>query len=184
MFRNMVTSLFKYQQIRTTDVKAKELCRWADHMITLAKRGDLHARRQALAIMPEKQIVHKLFEDASQKFGSRSGGYTRIVKIGNRKGDAAPLSLVELIISEKSKKKKTTKKKAKAAPQKSSATDKKEPSRVKPTETAAKGESHPGEGQKADKKPASEARSAVTEKNEAPDNGKETPLETTAEEQK
>ncbi len=140
MFRNMVTSLFKYQQIRTTDVKAKELRRWADHMITLAKRGDLHARRQALAIIPEKQVVHKLFEDASQDFGSRSGGYTRIVKIGHRKGDAAPLSLVELIIPEKSKKKKTTKKKAKADPQKASATDKKEPSRVKQTETAAKGD--------------------------------------------
>jgi len=163
MFRNMVTSLFKYQQIRTTDVKAKELRRWADHMITLAKRGDLHARRQALAIIPEKQVVHKLFEDASQNFGSRSGGYTRIVKIGNRKGDAAPLSLVELIITEKNKKKKIVKKKAKAAPQKASAKEKKGPSSVKPTETAAKGESHPGESQKADEKPASEATSAVTE---------------------
>ncbi len=169
MFRNMVTSLFKYQQIRTTDVKAKELRRWADHMITLAKRGDLHARRQALAIIPEKQVVHKLFEDASQNFGSRSGGYTRIVKIGNRKGDAAPLSLVELIITEKSKKKKTAKKKAKAAPQKASATDKKEPSSVKPTEKAAKEEPHPGGGQKTGVKPASEATSAVAEKNETPD---------------
>jgi len=175
MFRNMVTSLFKYQQIRTTDVKAKELRRWADHMITLAKRGDLHARRQALAIIPEKQVVHKLFEDASQNFGSRSGGYTRIVKIGHRKGDAAPLSLVELIITEKSKKKKTTKKKAKTAPPKASATDKKEASSVKATETVAKGESHSGKGQKTGPKPASEATSAVTEKTEAPDTGKETP---------
>jgi len=137
MFRNMVTSLFKHQQIRTTDAKAKELRRWADHIITLAKRGDLHARRQALAIIPEKQIVHKLFEDASQQFGSRTGGYTRIVKIGIRKGDAAPLSLVELIVEEESKKKKATKKKTKAVAPKTPAKDKAEPPGAKPTQAVA-----------------------------------------------
>jgi len=173
MFRNMVTSLFKYQQIRTTDAKAKELRRWADHMITLAKRGDLHARRQALAIMPEKQVVHKLFEDASQNFGSRSGGYTRIVKIGNRKGDAAPLSLVELIITEKSKKKKATQKKAKAASPKASAADKKETSTVKPADKDAKAESQAAEDPKAGEQPLSETTSSATEKNEASDTEKE-----------
>ena len=111
MFRNMVTSLFKHERIRTTDVKAKELRRWADNLITLAKRGDLHARRQALAIVMEKDVVHKLFETAAEKYSSVSGGYTRIVKLGRRRGDAAPISLVELITSETSKKKK--KKKAK-----------------------------------------------------------------------
>ena len=90
MFRNMVTSLFKYERIRTTDVKAKELRRWADNLITLAKRGDLHARRQALSIVREKDVVHKLFEEAQARFGSTNGGYTRIVKIGKRAGDAAP----------------------------------------------------------------------------------------------
>jgi len=109
MFRNMVTSLFKHERIRTTDVKAKELRRWADNLITLAKRGDLHARRQALAIVREKDIVHKLFENAAEKYSSVSGGYTRIVKLGRRRGDAAPISLVELITSGTTKKKKKKK---------------------------------------------------------------------------
>jgi large subunit ribosomal protein L17 len=117
MFRNMVTSLFKNDRIQTTDAKAKELRGWADHLITLAKRGDLHARRQALSVIREKDVVHKLFENAPKRFGSRSGGYTRIVKLGPRQGDAAPMSLIELITEEartaKSKKKKTSRKAAK-----------------------------------------------------------------------
>jgi large subunit ribosomal protein L17 len=100
MFRNMVTSLFKNQRIQTTDAKAKELRRWADRLITLAKRGDLHARRQALAIVREKGVVHKLFEDAPKRFGEASGGYTRVIKIGRRAGDAAPVSIVELVSAE------------------------------------------------------------------------------------
>lgn len=96
MFRNMVTSLFKHDRIRTTDVKAKELRRWADHLVTLAKRGDLHARRQAMAIIREKAVVHKLFAEAPERFGSVSGGYTRVIKIGPRPGDAAPVSMIEL----------------------------------------------------------------------------------------
>ncbi|MFC1798514.1 50S ribosomal protein L17 [Thermodesulfobacteriota bacterium] len=114
MFRNMVTSLFKHTRIRTTDAKAKELRRWADNLITLAKRGDLHARRQALSIVREKEVVHKLFEEAQEKYGSVSGGYTRVVKVGRRPGDAAPVSIVELIAVEKALKK-TRKKKGKAA---------------------------------------------------------------------
>jgi large subunit ribosomal protein L17 len=110
----MVTSLLKYERIQTTGTKAKELRRWADHLITLAKRGDLHARRQALAIVREKDVVHKLFEHAAERFGTVSGGYTRIVKLGRRPGDAAPVSLVELVYSQDTKKKKTKKKKAKA----------------------------------------------------------------------
>ncbi|MBW2019450.1 MAG: 50S ribosomal protein L17 [Deltaproteobacteria bacterium] len=110
MFRNMVTSLFKHGQVRTTDAKAKELRRWADRMVTLAKRGDLHARRQALSVVREKAVVHKLFEQAAELYGGRPGGYTRIIKIGRRPGDAAPISLVQLVApSEKKadKKKKT-----------------------------------------------------------------------------
>ncbi|MAF32618.1 MAG: 50S ribosomal protein L17 [Desulfobacter sp.] len=110
MFRNMVTSLFKYERIHTTDAKAKELRRWADHLITLAKQGDLHARRLALSIIREKNIVHKLFDEASDRFGAISGGYTRVVKSGRRPGDAAPISIIELISPEKSKEKKTKKK--------------------------------------------------------------------------
>jgi large subunit ribosomal protein L17 len=96
MFRNMVTSLFKFDRITTTDPKAKELRRWADQLITLAKRGDLHARRQAMAIIQEKRVVHKLFSDAPLRFADRSGGYTRLVKVGIRPGDAATLAMVEL----------------------------------------------------------------------------------------
>lgn len=96
MFRNMVTSLLKHGQIKTTVVKAKELRRWADKMITLAKRGDLHARRQALAVIREKEVVHKLFAEAQEKFGGRNGGYTRIIKLGNRKSDGAPMAVIAL----------------------------------------------------------------------------------------
>lgn len=103
MFRNMVTSLLTYGQIRTTDAKAKELRRWADRMITLAKRGDLHARRQALAVVRDKTVVHKLFEEAPDRFGDRAGGYTNVIKIGRRLGDAAPISLVELVAPKEKK---------------------------------------------------------------------------------
>jgi large subunit ribosomal protein L17 len=120
MFRNMVTSLLKHQRIQTTDTKAKELRRWADHLITLAKRGDLHARRQAMAIVREKAVVHKLFEEAPGRYGPVSGGYTRIVKLGRRPGDAAPVSLVELVepAAPTKKKKVKGKPKAPAAPKK------------------------------------------------------------------
>ncbi|MBU4388203.1 MAG: 50S ribosomal protein L17, partial [Proteobacteria bacterium] len=99
MFRNMVTSLFKYERIRTTDTKAKGLRLWADHLITLAKRGDLHARRQALSIIREKDVVHKLFSEVSERFGAMLGGYTRIVKLGRRPGDAALVSMIEFVTS-------------------------------------------------------------------------------------
>jgi large subunit ribosomal protein L17 len=112
MFRNMVTSLFKHDRIRTTDVKAKELKRWADQIITLAKRGDLHARRQAMAILTEADVVHKLFEEASQRFGAVNGGYTRVIKMGRRAGDAASVSVVELIAAKPAGSKKSDSKKA------------------------------------------------------------------------
>jgi len=97
MFRNMVTSLLKHNRIKTTDAKAKELRRWADKMIALAKRGDLHARRQALSFIREKKVVHKLFAEASERFTDKNCGYTRMVKIGRRAGDAAPMSVIEII---------------------------------------------------------------------------------------
>lgn len=113
MFRNMVTSLFKHDKIRTTDAKAKELRKLADSMVTLAKRGDLHARRQALAVIREKDVVHKLFEEAQDRFGAVAGGYTRITKLGLRTGDAASMSLIELVTPASAK---PTKKKKKADP--------------------------------------------------------------------
>jgi large subunit ribosomal protein L17 len=115
MFRNMVTSLFKHDRIRTTDVKAKELRRWADQLVTLAKRGDLHARRMALSIIRERDVVQKLFDEAQDRYGAVSGGYTRIVKVGRRPGDAAPVSIIELVTEGDVKKKATKKPKKKAA---------------------------------------------------------------------
>ena len=138
MFRNMVTSLFKHERIRTTDVKAKELRRWADNLITLAKRGDVHARRQALSIIREKDVVFKLFAEAAERYGSVSGGYTRIVKLGRRPGDAAPISLIELIYSEEGKKKKKRKKKAKVAVKKKQVVETKEAKEKKETASEEK----------------------------------------------
>ncbi|RLB42688.1 MAG: 50S ribosomal protein L17 [Deltaproteobacteria bacterium] len=116
MFRNMVTSLFRYEQIETTDAKAKQLRPIAERMITLAKRGDLHARRQALAYMMDKKVTHRLFEELRERFMDRQGGYVRIIKKGNRKGDNAPISIVQLISAEEGKKKKKKKTKGAAQP--------------------------------------------------------------------
>jgi large subunit ribosomal protein L17 len=97
MLRNMMTSIIKYEKIRTTDSKAKELKRVADKLVTLGKRGDLHARRQALSFIRDRAMVKKLFEELSIRYQSRSGGYTRVIKIGCRAGDNAPMSIVEFI---------------------------------------------------------------------------------------
>jgi len=97
MLRNMVTSLFKYEQIETTDAKAKAIRPIAEKMITLAKRGDLHARRQALSYMQDKEVTHRLFDELKGRFSSREGGYLRIVKKGLRKGDGASISVVQLL---------------------------------------------------------------------------------------
>lgn len=112
MFRNMVTSLLQHERIYTTVPKAKELRRFADRMITLGKRGDLHARRQAMAFVREKGVVHKLFEEIALRYQNRPGGYTRIVKMGYRRGDAAPMCLIELVTETQ-----RAPKKSKATPQ-------------------------------------------------------------------
>ena len=96
MFRNMVTSLLLHERVQTTDAKAKELRRWADRMVTLGKRGSLHARRQALAYVRDRNVVRKLFDEIAARFTGRAGGYTRITKVGLRRGDVAPLSIIEL----------------------------------------------------------------------------------------
>jgi large subunit ribosomal protein L17 len=97
LMRNLITSLLRDEKIRTTDPKAKELRRWADRVITLGKQGSLHARRQALGIVQDKAVVRKLFDSIAPRFKDRPGGYTRIIKIGQRRGDAAPISLIELV---------------------------------------------------------------------------------------
>jgi large subunit ribosomal protein L17 len=103
LLRNMVSSLFEFEKIETTDAKAKELRKVADKMITWGKRGDLHARRHTLRVISNKKVVHKLFSDIAPRFRERNGGYTRIIKTGRRKGDNAPLSIIELIPQEEKK---------------------------------------------------------------------------------
>jgi large subunit ribosomal protein L17 len=97
MLRNLVTSLLQHEHLQTTDAKAKEMRRWVDRMITLGKRNTVHARRQAAAFVRGRTIVKKLFDDIAPRFATRPGGYTRITKLGNRVGDAAPVSLIELV---------------------------------------------------------------------------------------
>ncbi len=97
MFRNMVTSLFRHGRITTTVPRAKELRRLADRLITLAKDGTLHARRQALSIINDKEVVARLFSDIADQMASRNGGYTRIVRIGPRRGDGAMMCIIELV---------------------------------------------------------------------------------------
>ena len=97
LMRNMVTSLLEHERIVTTAPKAKELRKIADQMITLAKRGDLHARRQALSVIRDKKVVEKLFSQLKDEYMDRNGGYTRIIQTGNRAGDAAPMAIIELV---------------------------------------------------------------------------------------
>lgn len=116
MLRNMVTSLLKHEQIETTDVKAKAVRPVAEKMITLAKRGDLHARRQALAYIQDKETTHRLFGDLKDRYLERQGGYTRIIKKGVRKGDGAAISVIQLLPIEEGKKKVKKSKTKKTSP--------------------------------------------------------------------
>jgi len=97
MLRNMVTSLIKENRIKTTETRAKEVKSIAEKMVTLAKRGDLAARRQALAYMYEEEVVKKLFDTVAPKYADRQGGYTRIIKTDYRRGDAAPMVILEMV---------------------------------------------------------------------------------------
>jgi large subunit ribosomal protein L17 len=161
MYRNLVTSLLQYERIETTDAKAKGVRRLAERMITLGKRGDLHARRRALRVIRSRKVTAKVFDDLAERFRDRAGGYTRIVKVRNRAGDAAPISIIELVEEaaaakgkaakkgvrkakaagkgEPDKKKKTTSEK-KAAPKKKAAAKKADEPKKKTTKkkTAAK----------------------------------------------
>ena len=95
--RNMAMSLFRHERIETTTAKAKELRPFAERLITLGKRGDLHARRLAGRLIADRQVLGKLFDDIGPRFMERPGGYTRILKLGNRRGDAAEMALIELV---------------------------------------------------------------------------------------
>jgi large subunit ribosomal protein L17 len=97
MFRNLLVALFRHERIRTTEAKAKAVRGLAEHMITLAKRENLHARRQVLSMVPDREVVGRLFDTVAARFADRHGGYTRILKTGVRPGDAASMVLLELV---------------------------------------------------------------------------------------
>ncbi|MEI2643510.1 MAG: 50S ribosomal protein L17 [Candidatus Nanopelagicales bacterium] len=97
MLANLATALFQHGRITTTEAKAKRLSPLADRMVTFAKRGDLHARRRVMTVIRDKAVVHELFTEIGPSYAGRPGGYTRITKIGNRKGDNAPMAVIELV---------------------------------------------------------------------------------------
>lgn len=135
MLRNMVTSLIEHEKIQTTDTRAKELRRIADKMVTLGKRGDLHSLRLAMRTIRRKDVAKKLFEEVAPRFKDIHGGYTRIIKIGRRHGDNAPLSIIELSVMKKEEKKeqKKTAKKKDTADKKQAAPEKKKTTPEKKT---------------------------------------------------
>lgn len=157
MLRNMVTSLLDHERVHTTDAKAKEVRRVAERMITLGKRGDMHARRRALRVIRRREVAAKVFGELAERYRDRPGGYTRVVKLGQRHGDAAPLSLVELISGETvaeapaAETKPRRKKAAKAAAD-------------KPASKKAPAKKAGGAGKTAGKKKSKSARKPATEK--------------------
>ncbi|MBC6439628.1 MAG: 50S ribosomal protein L17 [Rhodospirillales bacterium] len=104
MFKNMACALIKHEQIRTTLAKAKELSPYVEKLITLGKRGDLHARRQAFAQLRDDAMVEKLFDVLAERYGDRHGGYTRVLKAGHRYGDAADIAIIEFVERDESAK--------------------------------------------------------------------------------
>jgi large subunit ribosomal protein L17 len=159
MFRNMLVSLLQHERIKTTLAKAKELRSWADKIISLGKKGSLHARRRAFALLRDKGMVKKLFDEIAPQLKDREGGYTRIYKMGWRQGDGAPLSLVELVtFSPVEEKKKSTVEKAKEVLEK--VTPKKKEKKEKAEEKKGKKE----EKEKKEKKSKKEERGTAKEK--------------------
>jgi large subunit ribosomal protein L17 len=159
VFRNLANSLFEHERIKTTNPKAMELRRVVERLITLSKRNDTHAMRLAFAFLRSKETVKKLFTDIGARYKEINGGYTRVVKMGRRKGDAAPMAIIELTQrkeKEKEKEKKAEEKKAKA----------KKGQEKKPKEAKPK-EAKPKEEQAKKEKPKKEAKPRKTKAKEA-----------------
>jgi large subunit ribosomal protein L17 len=115
LLANLAAALFTHKSIKTTETKAKRLRPLAERLITFAKRGDLHARRRVLSVIGDKEVVHVLFTEIAPLVAEREGGYTRITKVGNRKGDNAPMAVIELVLEPVTPKAKSAKKSAKSA---------------------------------------------------------------------
>jgi large subunit ribosomal protein L17 len=157
LFRNMVTALIRRERIRTTLAKAKELRSHVEKTITLGKKGTLHAKRLARKVVVEKEAFSKLFGLLSERYAARSGGYTRIIKIGNRRGDDAPMAFIELVDREGEAQAAKPKAEKKAAPKKAAAKKPEKKAAAKPekeNKPAKKAETQkkPAEAKKADKK--------------------------------
>jgi len=165
MLRNLVTSLLRHERVETTNIKAKEVRPLAEKIITLGKRRNLHARRQALAVVRSKDVVEKVFGELADRYDDRPGGYTRITKIGYRHGDNAPLSVIELIKDKlKPSRKAKTRPKAKPPPGKEPPSEKElpdMPDEVKPVETKKKA---PSKKAPKEKTPPKEAKKKPTPK--------------------
>jgi len=116
LLANLAAALFTHKSITTTETKAKRLRPYAERLVTFAKRGDLHARRRVATVIGDKSVVHELFAEIAPLVADREGGYTRITKIGNRKGDNAPMAVIELVLEPVNPKPKSAKKSAAAAP--------------------------------------------------------------------
>src|SRR5262245_8718271 len=157
LLANLAAALFTHKSIQTTETKAKRLRPLAERLITFAKRGDLHARRRVLSIIGDKEVVHVLFTEIAPLVAEREGGYTRITKIGNRKGDNAPMAVIELVLEPVQKK---------AAPAKKAA------AKAAPKAEEAPAEEAPVEETSADEAPADEAPA-----DEAAEAGAESPEE-------
>jgi large subunit ribosomal protein L17 len=137
LLANLAAALFTHRSIQTTETKAKRLRPLAERLITFAKRGDLHARRRVLSVIGDKEVVHVLFTEIAPLVADREGGYTRITKIGNRKGDNAPMAVIELVLEPVTPKAKSSKKAA-AAPAATPVAE--EPVADAPAEDAAEAE--------------------------------------------
>jgi large subunit ribosomal protein L17 len=169
----MLVSLLQHERIKTTLAKGKELRSWADKIITLGKKGTLHAKRQAFALLRNHEIVKKLFEEIVPRLKDREGGYTRVYKMGWRQGDGAPLSLVELVTFSHPEEKKSTVKKAKevlekVTPKKKGTEEKKEKKEEEKEKGKGKGKEKPKEKEKKEKKVKKEDKEAPKEKKEKP----------------
>ena len=149
MLANLAMSLFEHERIQTTEAKAKLLRPYAERLITKAKKGSIHHRRQVLSVMQDREVVHKLFADIGPRFADRNGGYTRILKLGPRNGDAAPMALIELVdagavtVVESDAEQETGRRRRLRAPRRRRDTPQDKPVRSKAAEASAAGS---GEG--------------------------------------
>ncbi|WP_203582309.1 50S ribosomal protein L17 [Microbacterium hibisci] len=166
LLANLAAALFTHKSIKTTETKAKRLRPLAERLITFAKRGDLHARRRVLSVIGDKEVVHVLFTEIAPLVADREGGYTRITKVGNRKGDNAPMAVIELVLEPVTKKPSAKKSAAAAAPAAAEAPAEEAPAEETADETPANDEAAEAGAESQEEGAAAEA--AAEEAVEAP----------------